>query len=92
MKNTSLLGSISIETFLRTYWQKKPLLIRQAVPDMQPLLTREALFDLAAQEDVESRLINQAGNRWNMQHGPITKLPSTHKKQWTLLVLSLIHI
>lgn len=86
MKNTSLLGSISIETFLRSYWQKKPLLIRQAVPNMQPLLTREALFDLATQEDVESRLINQAGNRWTMEHGPMTKLPATHKKQWTLLV------
>jgi 50S ribosomal protein L16 3-hydroxylase len=86
MKNHTVLGSMSTETFLRTYWQKKPLLIRQAIPDMQPLLSREALFELAAQDDVESRLISQTRTRWHMQHGPIISLPSTRKKQWTLLV------
>lgn len=86
MKTNSLLGSITTETFLRTYWQKKPLLIRQAFPGLQPLLTRQSLFDLAAQEDVEARLISQTGHRWSMQHGPIAKLPPLHKKQWTLLV------
>ena len=86
MKNHTVLGSISTETFLRKYWQKKPLLIRQAIPSMQPVLSREALFELAAQDDVESRLISQTSTRWRMQHGPIINLPSTRKKQWTLLV------
>ena len=86
MKNHTVLGSMSTETFLRTYWQKKPLLIRQAIPSMQPVLSRESLFELAAQDDVESRLISQTGTRWRMQHGPIVNLPSTRKKQWTLLV------
>jgi 50S ribosomal protein L16 3-hydroxylase len=86
MKNHTVLGSMSTETFLRTYWQKKPLLIRQAIPSMQPVLSREALFELAAQDDVESRLISQTGTRWRMQHGPIVYLPSVRKKQWTLLV------
>ena len=74
------------ETFMRKYWQKKPLLIRQAIPDMLPILSREALFELAAQDDVESRLISQTSSRWRMQHGPIVNLPSIRKKQWTLLV------
>jgi len=86
MKNHTVLGSMSTETFLRTYWQKKPLLIRQAIPGMQPVLSRESLFELAAQDDVESRLISQTGTRWRMEHGPIVNLPSTRKKQWTLLV------
>jgi 50S ribosomal protein L16 3-hydroxylase len=86
MKNHTIFGSISTETFLRKYWQKKPLLIRQAIPGMQPLLSREALFALAAQDDVESRLISQTSTRWRMQHGPIVNLPSTRKNQWTLLV------
>jgi len=86
MKNHTVLGSLSTETFLRKYWQKKPLLIRQAIPDMQPVLSREALFALAAQDDVESRLISQTSTRWRMEHGPIVNLPSTRKKQWTLLV------
>ena len=86
MKNHTVLGSTSTETFLRKYWQKKPLLIRQAIPDMLPILSREALFELAGQDDVESRLISQTSTRWRMQNGPIVNLPSIRKKQWTLLV------
>lgn len=55
-----LLGGISPETFMRRYWQKKPLLIRAAIPGFAPLLDRAELLDLAAQDDVESRLVVQA--------------------------------
>ncbi len=44
---------------MRRHWQKKPLLIRQAVPGVQPPLDRAALFALAGEESVESRLIVQ---------------------------------
>ncbi len=52
-----LLGNISPAEFMRKYWQKKPLLIRAAIADFKPLLSREELFAMAEQEDVESRLI-----------------------------------
>ncbi len=55
----TLLGGLSPAQFMRRHWQKKPLLVRQAVPGFQPLLSRSELFDLALQEDVESRLIIQ---------------------------------
>ena len=58
MKNPDLpdmLAGISPQVFMRDYWQKKPLLIRQAMPDMQALVSRQTLFALAGQEDVESR-------------------------------------
>ena len=86
MKTHSILGAISTETFFRKYWQKKTLLVRQAIFGMQPILSREALFELAAHDDVESRLISQTNDRWRMQQGPFTQLPSIRKKQWTLLV------
>ncbi|MFZ4550873.1 MAG: JmjC domain-containing protein [Aquabacterium sp.] len=54
---TPLLGGISPETFMRKYWQKKPLLIRQAVPGAVPPIDRAKLFALAGEEEVESRLI-----------------------------------
>ncbi len=53
----TLLGGLSPETFMAQHWQKKPLLIRQAVPGVQPPLSRAALFELAGSEEVESRLI-----------------------------------
>ncbi|NVO07414.1 MAG: cupin domain-containing protein, partial [Rhodoferax sp.] len=55
-----LLGGISPETFMRKYWEKKPLLIRAAIPGFTPLLDRAELIDLAAQDDVESRMVVQA--------------------------------
>jgi len=56
---TPLLGGLSPSAFMRRHWQKKPLLIRQAVPGVQAPLDRAALFALAGDEAVESRLIVQ---------------------------------
>ena len=52
-----LLGNITPDEFMSKYWQKKPLLIRGAIPGFSPLLSRDELFSLAEQDDVESRLI-----------------------------------
>ncbi len=89
MENLSVLGGLTPDQFLRKYWQKKPLLIRSAIPDVQAPLTPEALFRLAAREDVESRLITNFRRQWKMQHGPFAALPSTTQKNWTLLVQGL---
>jgi len=86
MKKLSLLGGLTPQQFLRDYWHKKPLLIRQAFKGLTPLLSREALFDLARQDDVESRLITRFGTRWQMQNGPCTQLPPISKRGWTMLV------
>ena len=89
----TLLGGISPARFMRQYWQKKPLLIRQAVPGMQPLLARAALFAMAGQDDVESRLITRAakGESWRLRHGPFarTAIPKLGQPGWTLLVQGL---
>ena len=55
----TLLGGLSATQFMRRYWQKKPLLVRQAVPGFQPLLSRAELFALPQRDDVESRLVVQ---------------------------------
>ncbi len=73
---------------MQRHWQKKPLVVRQAIPGFKPLLTRQALFKLAASEDVESRLIAQKGTGWQMKNGPFAarSLPSLSQADWTLLV------
>jgi 50S ribosomal protein L16 3-hydroxylase len=73
---------------MRRYWQKKPLLIRQAIPGISAPLPREELFGLADSDDVESRLITHFRNTWNLEHGPFAadELPSVKKREWTLLV------
>src|SRR5262245_35455899 len=82
------LGELTAATFLRRYWQKQPLLVRGALPDCAGLVRREVLFDLAAREDLESRLVLRGGRRWRVPHGPfdardLARLP---RSGWTLLV------
>ena len=93
-----LLGNITPAEFMSKYWQKKPLLIRGAIPEFKPLLSRDELFELAENPDVESRLIveNTSAKRkksepaWTMANGPFSEdaaeLPSLKKSNWTLLV------
>lgn len=73
---------------MRRHWQKKPLLIRAAWPDLQPLLSRRQLFDMAAEEAVESRLIVRKATGWNLRQGPLDRrsLPPMNQAGWTLLV------
>lgn len=89
MKKSSVLGETSVATFLKKYWQKKPLLIRKAIPEVQAPLTRDALFDLVANDSVESRLLTNFNDHWSLKHGPFDELPSPKKKRWTLLVQGL---
>ncbi|PIE25383.1 MAG: cupin [Neptuniibacter caesariensis] len=88
-------GDISIATFLSEYWQKKPLLIRNAFPDFEPPLNADELAGMALEQDVESRLIIQSpdAEEWHLKHGPLTEktfaeLPDSH---WTLLVQAVDH-
>src|ERR1700693_2980044 len=86
MKNITVLGDMTPAQFLRDYWHKKPLLIRQGLPGFKALLTPKELFALAAREDVESRLITKVKDDWSLQNGPFKRLPATKQKEWTLLV------
>lgn len=92
---TPLLGGLTPAQFMRRYWQKKPLLIRQAMPGVKPPVTRDALFDLAADYDAESRLITHFRNKWQLAHGPFEpgSLPAVTRDAWTLLVQGLdLHV
>jgi 50S ribosomal protein L16 3-hydroxylase len=75
-----------VARFMRDVWQREPLLIREAFPGFTPPVTRDDLFALARRDDAESRLIDRADGRWSLKHGPLQRLPSTRRAQWTLLV------
>ena len=55
----ALLGGLSPTVFMQRHWHKKPLVIRQAIPGFAPPLDRADLMALAAQPEVESRLVVQ---------------------------------
>jgi len=84
-----LLGGLTAREFLRDYWQKKPLLIRQAIPDFVSPLTPDELAGLSLEEEIESRLLLEHGEHpWELRRGPFaddtySQLP---ERDWTLLV------
>lgn len=88
---TPLLGGLSPQLFMRRHWQKKPRLIRQAVPGGAALPNRSQLFELAGSDAVESRLVMHDGTRWRLRHGPFkrTALPPLKRPHWSLLVQGL---
>ncbi|MDF3863542.1 cupin domain-containing protein [Pseudomonas denitrificans (nom. rej.)] len=84
-----LLGGISAEEFLRDYWQKKPLLVRQAIPDFKSPLDPDELAGLALEEMIESRIVLEHGDSpWELRRGPFQEdtFCQMPERDWTLLV------
>ncbi|WP_427911540.1 JmjC domain-containing protein [Ramlibacter sp. MMS24-I3-19] len=86
-----LLGGLSPSQFMQRHWQRKPLLVRGAIPGVRPPLPRAELFALAGQDGVESRLVIQGSKGWQMRRGPFARraLPPLTQPGWTLLVQGL---
>jgi len=87
----SLLGGLSPKEFLRRHWQKRPLLVRRALPGFGGVIGRGDLFALAARDDAESRLVEHRRGRWRVTHGPLSRtrlerLAASSARDWTLLV------
>ncbi|MFK7793835.1 MAG: cupin domain-containing protein [Gammaproteobacteria bacterium] len=91
--NPIALAGMPLKEFLSEYWQKKPLLIRNALSQIESPVDADVLAGLACEESVESRLIIRKGDSWDLQHGPFSDeifstLPET---DWTLLVQAVDH-
>jgi len=84
----ALLGGLSPQAFLRRHWQKRPLLVRRALPGMRDVIKKRTLFALAARSDIESRLVERRRNQWQVTHGPLSqsRLQRAGVRNWTLLV------
>ncbi len=88
---TSFLGGLAPATFLREHWQKRLLLVRQALPGFRGILDRDDLLALATRPNAVSRLVLEHPRRrarWERHDGPFGELaadmlPATH---WTVLV------
>jgi 50S ribosomal protein L16 3-hydroxylase len=88
-----LLGGITPEKFLAEYWQKKPLLVRQALPGFGDWLNRDSLSALAQRDDAESRLVRFTRGQCLLDRGPFEAedLAGLPKKNWSLLVSGVNH-
>ena len=86
-----LLGGLSVERFLAEHWQKKPLLVRGALPGVVPPLSPDELAGLACETEVESRIVARHADParpYSMRQGPFTDadFAALPERDWTLLV------
>jgi 50S ribosomal protein L16 3-hydroxylase len=74
--------------FLARYWQKKPCLIRQALPGFDSPISANDLAGLACMPGALARLVQGSGKRFSLEHGPFSedRFATLGKKNWTLLV------
>ncbi|NHB58609.1 cupin [Acinetobacter sp. 194] len=90
-----VLGGITAEQFLSEYWQKKPLLVRNALPEIAGLLEPNDVMELALEDEVSARLIKQKDkdpNQWTVKSSPLIKGDfQKMPKLWTLLVQAVDH-
>lgn len=74
------------EQFLARYWQKKPLLIRNAIEGFRAPLDADELAGLAMEDEVESRIVEYRDDAWRLHHGPFSDSDYNRDGPWTLLV------
>ncbi len=83
-------GKISQQQFLKEYWQKKPLLIKQALPNFISPMPADELAGLSFEEVFESRLITGSIKlqNWSLRNGPFSEqdFAELAEQDWTLLV------
>lgn len=89
------LGGRDPREFLRDYWQRRPLLIRGAIPGFQSPIDADDLADLACEPGISARIVLGHPDRrdWRVEYGPFTperftRLPPS---AWTLLVSGVEH-
>src|SRR3990170_81586 len=88
--NSRLLGGLTAREFLRRYWQKRPLFVRDALPQFRGVVDARTLSRLAARDDVESRMVERRGKRHQIAHGPFGHV-DLRAKNSTILVNGVNH-
>ncbi|WP_339722394.1 cupin domain-containing protein [uncultured Paraglaciecola sp.] len=85
------LNNIDIKQFLTQYWQKQPLVIKQGFANFIDPLDENDLAGLSQEPSVDSRIVSQTRNSWEVSHGPFEDINAYCVGAWSLLVQSVDH-
>jgi 50S ribosomal protein L16 3-hydroxylase len=88
-----MINNFCINDFLNNYWQQRPLLIRNALPNFKNPLSPDEMAGMACDPDIESRIVIENNGRWSAENGPFeeARFSNLPKKDWTLLVQAADH-
>jgi len=79
----------TLEEFLSTYWQKKPVVIRQGLQNFVDPISADELAGLACEQEVESRLVYKKNAQWQAEFGPFESYHRFGEQNWSLVVQAL---
>jgi 50S ribosomal protein L16 3-hydroxylase len=85
------LNELTPAQFLTEYWQKKPLLIKGGFQNFIDPISPDELAGLAAEEEIESRIVSQSDGQWQLETGPFEDFSAFGEQDWTLLVQAVDH-
>lgn len=83
--------NIDWDDFLQHYWQKKPVILRNAFSCFVDPMTPDELAGLALENEIESRIVTNKAGKWNAQYGPFEQYDHLGDSHWTLLVQAVDH-
>ena len=86
-----LLGGLTATQFLSQFWQRKPLLVRNAIDGFRGPVQASELFALASRPEIESRIVRRERRAWKVSEGPFSRadLARMPRSGWTILVQGL---
>ncbi|WP_294614932.1 cupin domain-containing protein [uncultured Gilliamella sp.] len=83
--------TIDWNDFLTNYWQKKPVILRDAFTHFIDPITPDELAGLAMEEEIESRIVSNKNGIWDAKFGPFIDFNNLGEDHWTLLVQAVDH-
>ncbi|GIU04504.1 cupin [Shewanella morhuae] len=89
--NTMYTLNLDIAQFLSEYWQKKPLLIKNAFPQFEDPISADELAGLACEEEISSRIVVTKDDNWEVVQGPFEDYDNYGETHWQLLVQAVNH-
>lgn len=77
--------------FIERYWQKRPVILKQAFKNFIDPISPDELAGLAMESDVDSRLVSHEKGKWQVGHGPFQQYDHLGEHNWSLLVQAVNH-
>ncbi|UYU32726.1 ribosomal protein uL16 3-hydroxylase [Siccibacter colletis] len=77
--------------FLEKYWQKQPVVLKNAFPDFVDPITPDELAGLAMEPEVDSRLVSHHNGQWQASNGPFEHFDGLGDTGWSLLAQAVNH-
>lgn len=86
-----LFQNISRDDFHQKYWNQKPLLIKNALPQIAKWADGDDLLDLASDPDTESQIVYNIADGYKRKEGPLTTNDLKGQYTFSCHGLNLLH-